>query len=96
VEAGSAEINNVNVNTSMEDSVPVNKSGLELMNMYGVHSRWMTLIDPALYAVRCPDSLIIKNRLTENKDKLLHKSIDWNFEDERHDSWQNGDNLSLM
>jgi hypothetical protein len=46
--------------------------------------------------LRCPDSLVVKNRLKENKDKLLHKSIDWIFEDEQYNSWQSGDDVSLL
>jgi hypothetical protein len=38
-EAGSTQVNNVNVNTGTEDPVPVNKTKLELMIMYSVHSR---------------------------------------------------------
>jgi ATP:corrinoid adenosyltransferase len=46
--------------------------------------------------LRCPDSLAVKNRLKENKDKLLHKSIEWIFNDEQYNSWQHGDNVSLL
>jgi hypothetical protein len=34
--------------------------------------------------------------LKENKDKLLHKSIDWIFKDEQYDAWQKGDDVSLL
>ena len=46
--------------------------------------------------MRCPDSRVVKNRLKENKDKLLLKAIDWVFKDEQYNSWQNGDNVSLL
>ena len=46
--------------------------------------------------MRCPDSLVVKTRLKENKDKLLHKSIDWILNDKQYESWQNGDDVSLL
>ncbi|KAL6890082.1 WD40-repeat-containing domain protein [Trichoderma evansii] len=46
--------------------------------------------------LRCPDSLVIKNRLKENKDKLLSQSIEWILQDPQYESWQNGDDVSLL
>ncbi|KFY03079.1 hypothetical protein V490_00302 [Pseudogymnoascus sp. VKM F-3557] len=49
-----------------------------------------------LRSLRCPDALLVKNRLKENKDKLLHKSIDWILQDLQYISWKDGDNVSLL
>ncbi|KAL8763581.1 MAG: hypothetical protein Q9184_000654 [Pyrenodesmia sp. 2 TL-2023] len=49
-----------------------------------------------LRALRCPDSLVIKNRLKENKDKLLHESIQWIFNDEQYKSWHDRDDIALL
>jgi hypothetical protein len=38
-EAGSTQINNVNVNTGTEDPVPVNKTKFQLIIMYSIHNR---------------------------------------------------------
>ncbi|KAJ5455936.1 uncharacterized protein N7458_004200 [Penicillium daleae] len=47
-------------------------------------------------ALRCPDSLVVKNRLKENKDKLLPQSIQWIHQDPQYRSWQNGDEVCLL
>jgi hypothetical protein len=46
--------------------------------------------------LRCPDTLLVKNRLKENKDKLLHKSIDWIYQDQQYISWNDGDDICLL
>jgi hypothetical protein len=46
--------------------------------------------------LRCPDTLLVKNRLKENKDKLLYKSIDWILEDPQYVSWKDGDDVCLL
>jgi hypothetical protein len=46
--------------------------------------------------LRCPDTLAVKNRLKENKDKLLHKSIDWILKDPQYLSWRDGDDVCLL
>jgi hypothetical protein len=46
--------------------------------------------------LRCPDTLAVKNRLKENKDKLLYKSIDWIFRDPQYISWKDGDDVCLL
>jgi hypothetical protein len=46
--------------------------------------------------LRCPDTLVVKNRLKENKDKLLHKSIDWILQDPQYISWKDGDDVCLL
>jgi hypothetical protein len=46
--------------------------------------------------LRCPDTLAIKNRLKESKDKLLHKSIDWILQDPQYLSWRDGDDICLL
>jgi hypothetical protein len=48
-----------------------------------------------LNALRCPDTLDVKNRLKE-KDKLLYKSIDWILHDPKYTSWQDGENVGLL
>jgi hypothetical protein len=46
--------------------------------------------------LRCPDTLAVKNRLKENKDKLLHKSIDWILQDSQYLNWRDGDDVCLL
>jgi NACHT domain len=46
--------------------------------------------------LRCPDSLVVKNRLLENKDKLLHRSFDWILRDPQYLRWRDGDNIGLL
>jgi hypothetical protein len=46
--------------------------------------------------LRCPDTLLVKNRLKENKDKLLYKSIDWILQDPQYISWKDGDDVCLL
>ena len=49
-----------------------------------------------LRALHCPDTLAVKHRLKENKDKLLYKSIEWIFQDPQYLSWQDGDDVCLL
>jgi hypothetical protein len=49
-----------------------------------------------LRALQCPDTLVVKHRLKENKDKLLYKSIEWIFQDPQYFSWQDGDDVCLL
>ncbi|KFY28683.1 hypothetical protein V491_00343 [Pseudogymnoascus sp. VKM F-3775] len=69
------------------------------------HHRWSTprknvTVDDidrsCLRSLRCPDTLLVKNRLKENKDKLLHKSIDWILQDPQYISWKDGDDVCLL
>ena len=46
--------------------------------------------------MRCPDTLAVKNRLKESKDKLLYKSIDWILHDPQYLSWRDGDDVCLL
>ena len=38
----------------------------------------------------------MKNRLKENKDRLLYESIKWIFHDPQYINWQDGDDLGLL
>lgn len=38
----------------------------------------------------------MKNRLKENKDRLLYESIEWIFHDPQYIKWQDGDDLGLL
>ncbi|GFF65994.1 vegetative incompatibility protein HET-E-1 [Aspergillus lentulus] len=49
-----------------------------------------------LHALRCPDSLAVKNRLKESKDRLVHQSIQWILEDPQYKDWENGDDVGLL
>ncbi|PGH06950.1 hypothetical protein AJ80_08082 [Polytolypa hystricis UAMH7299] len=49
-----------------------------------------------LHALRCPDSLAVKNRLKESKDRLVHQSIQWILEDPQYKDWENGDDAGLL
>ncbi|KAG4428234.1 hypothetical protein IFR05_016284, partial [Cadophora sp. M221] len=61
---------------------------------YNVHKN-VTVDDvdrSCLRTLRCPNTLAVKNRLKESKDKLLHKSIDWILQDPKYLSWRDSDN----
>ncbi|KFY93613.1 hypothetical protein V498_04319 [Pseudogymnoascus sp. VKM F-4517 (FW-2822)] len=49
-----------------------------------------------LRSLQCPDTLLVKNRLKENKDKLLPKSINWILQDTQYISWKDGDDVCLL
>ncbi|KAB8242957.1 hypothetical protein BDV35DRAFT_13685 [Aspergillus flavus] len=49
-----------------------------------------------LRTLRCPDSLVVKHRLKENKDKLLPQSIEWILQALEYKSWRDGDKLCLL
>lgn len=49
-----------------------------------------------LRALRCPNSLVIKNRLKDKKDKVLRQSFDWILRDAQYISWQDGENVGLL
>ncbi|TGO70873.1 hypothetical protein BELL_0652g00010 [Botrytis elliptica] len=49
-----------------------------------------------LHDLRCPDTLAVKSRLKENKDKLLYQSIDWILQDPQYISWKCGGDVSLL
>ncbi|CAI7600497.1 unnamed protein product [Penicillium discolor] len=49
-----------------------------------------------LHALHCPDSLAVKNRLKESKDKLVHQSIHWILQEPQYKSWENGDDVGLL
>lgn len=49
-----------------------------------------------LHDLRCPDTLAVKSRLKENKDKLLYQSIDWILQDPQYISWKCGDDVCLL
>ncbi|KAJ5904783.1 G-protein beta WD- 40 repeats containing protein [Penicillium subrubescens] len=49
-----------------------------------------------LRELRCPDSLVVKNRLKETKDKLLPKSLEWIFQDPQYASWRSSDRVCLL
>ncbi|KAL4865206.1 hypothetical protein BDV12DRAFT_200398 [Aspergillus spectabilis] len=49
-----------------------------------------------LHALRCPDSLVVKNRLKESKDKLVHQSIHWILQNPQYKDWKNGDDVGLL
>ncbi|KAF7893678.1 uncharacterized protein EAF02_001216 [Botrytis sinoallii] len=49
-----------------------------------------------LHDLQCPDTLAVKCRLKENKDKLLYQSIDWILQDPQYISWKCGGDVSLL
>ncbi|CAG8939387.1 unnamed protein product [Penicillium salamii] len=46
--------------------------------------------------LRCPDSLKVKNRLKQSKDKLLPESFEWILRDEKYETWRDGDEVCLL
>ncbi|KAJ5894292.1 G-protein beta WD- 40 repeats containing protein [Penicillium taxi] len=44
----------------------------------------------------CPDSLAVKNRLKEAKDKLLRQSFEWVLQDPQYRSWRHGNDVCLL
>jgi hypothetical protein len=49
-----------------------------------------------LRALRCPDALVVKNRLKENKDKLLYEPIEWVLQEPQYVCWRDGDDVCLL
>ncbi|KAJ5291841.1 G-protein beta WD- 40 repeats containing protein [Penicillium angulare] len=49
-----------------------------------------------LQALRCPDTLVVKNRLKEGKDKLLRQSFEWVLETPEYRNWRNGNTVCLL
>ncbi|CAG8893667.1 unnamed protein product [Penicillium egyptiacum] len=49
-----------------------------------------------LQNLRCPDSLAVKHRLTETKDKLRRQSFEWILQDPQYQSWRNGKEICLL
>ncbi|KAJ5207896.1 hypothetical protein N7449_002275 [Penicillium cf. viridicatum] len=46
--------------------------------------------------LRCPDSLAVKNRLKETKDKLLLQSFEWILQNSEYLSWRDGKDICLL
>ncbi|KAJ5152980.1 G-protein beta WD- 40 repeats containing protein [Penicillium canariense] len=46
--------------------------------------------------LRCPDSLVVKNRLKETKDKLLRHSFEWILQTPQYHSWRHGTDVCLL
>ncbi|KAJ5348532.1 G-protein beta WD- 40 repeats containing protein [Penicillium brevicompactum] len=75
--------------------------GLQIGNNYGTaqfHQPNTTEdIDRlCLQNLNCPDSLVVKNRLKEAKDKLLRESFEWIFQDPQYRSWRDGSDVCLL
>lgn len=49
-----------------------------------------------LHNLYCPDSLAVKFRLKEAKDKLLRQSFEWVLQDPQYRSLRNGNNVCLL
>ena len=49
-----------------------------------------------LQNLRCPDSLIVKHRLTETKDKLRRQVFEWIFQDPQYQRWRDGNEICLL
>lgn len=49
-----------------------------------------------LQNLRCPDSLVVKNRLKEAKDKLHRPSFGWVLKDQQYSLWKDGKDISLL
>ncbi|KAJ5642272.1 G-protein beta WD- 40 repeats containing protein [Penicillium lividum] len=49
-----------------------------------------------LQNLRCPDSLVVKHRLTETKDKLRRQSFEWILQDPQYQRWRNGQEICLL
>lgn len=49
-----------------------------------------------LQNLRCPDSLFVKHRLTETKDKLRRQLFEWLLQDPQYQSWRNGKEICLL
>ncbi|KAJ5096968.1 G-protein beta WD- 40 repeats containing protein [Penicillium angulare] len=52
--------------------------------------------DMCLRALRCPDTLVVKNRLKEGKDKLLRQSFAWVLETSEYRSWRDENTICLL
>lgn len=49
-----------------------------------------------LQNLRCPDSLVVKHRLEEAKDKLRRQSFEWILQDPQYLSWRSGKDICLL
>ena len=49
-----------------------------------------------LRTLRCPNTLAVENRLKENRDKLLHKSVEWILQDLQYLRWRDADDVCLL
>ncbi|KAJ5097838.1 hypothetical protein N7532_004839 [Penicillium argentinense] len=75
--------------------------GLQIGNNYGTaefhQSSTTEDIDRlCLRHLSCPDSLVVKNRLKETKDKLLRQSFEWILRDPQYRRWKNGSDVCLL
>ncbi|KAJ5088692.1 G-protein beta WD- 40 repeats containing protein [Penicillium angulare] len=94
-EVGSTQVNNVNYTTGIVYSI------LRIENLlseaYGFQVHTPEEIDRlCLRALQCPNSMLVKNRLKEVKDKLLPKSIAWIFQNSIFKKWLNGEDVCLL
>jgi hypothetical protein len=72
-QAGSTQVSNVNFSTGKHDLCFYTGTDLSWWLCTGYNNDNMDHV--CLSALRCPDTLVVKNRLKENKDKLLHKAF---------------------
>ncbi|KAJ5901856.1 G-protein beta WD- 40 repeats containing protein [Penicillium taxi] len=49
-----------------------------------------------LHNLRCPDSLAVKNRLKETKDKLVLQSFQWMLHNPEYLNWRDGKDVCLL
>ncbi|KAJ5712499.1 G-protein beta WD- 40 repeats containing protein [Penicillium malachiteum] len=49
-----------------------------------------------LRALRCPNSLEVKTRLKDTKDRLLRQSFEWVLHDQQYICWRNGNEVCLL
>ncbi|CAG8890696.1 unnamed protein product [Penicillium egyptiacum] len=80
---------------------PGTNHALQIGNNYGTaefhQSKTAEDIDRLwLHDLRCPDSLVVKNRLKETKDKLLLQSFEWVLKDPQYQSWRTGKDVCLL
>ncbi|CEJ62505.1 hypothetical protein PMG11_11002 [Penicillium brasilianum] len=77
-------------NIAQAEAIQVNS-----VNLTTVHT--LAEVDQlCLRTLRCANALVVKNKLKENKDKLLYDLIAWVFQDRQYLSWQDGEKISLL
>ncbi|KIM97029.1 hypothetical protein OIDMADRAFT_105875 [Oidiodendron maius Zn] len=104
-EEGAAQNNNASGGTEKNNNSMDNQNnspGQQFIgtNHIGMPSNKSVTVDDidrsCLFSLRCPDTLVVKNRLKENKGKLLHTAIEWILQDPQYISWKDGDDVCLL
>ncbi|KAG8532994.1 uncharacterized protein KY384_001776 [Bacidia gigantensis] len=68
----------------------------ELRIQSHIHRSNEAEIESCLQALRCPDPQLVKNRLREDKGRLVEEAIGWILESREFIAWRDDDHVSLL